>query len=256
MDLFFEEAGPARAPVLLLGGTLGTDGATWHPQLRELCKQVRVVAFDHRGHGRSPAPPAPYRIADLGADVLRLIDRLGVERVSYAGTSLGGMVGQWLAAHHPERVDKLILIATSAHLGSGGLWNERASVVRRAGTTEVIADAVINRWLTPGWAAAHPHVVASLRDVLCANDSDGYAACCEAIAAADLRADLKRIQAPTLVIGGGSDTAIPLEHQRAIAAAVHGARLEIIEGAAHAPSIEHADIVNRLIGEHLGVGVS
>jgi 3-oxoadipate enol-lactonase len=253
VKLHYELSGPPQAATVLFGGSLGTTGAMWDPQVDAFAAQLRTVAFDHRGHGGSPSPPGPYAIADLGRDVLALVDRLRLERVSYVGVSIGGMVGQWLAGNHPERIDKLVLIATSAHLGSADLWNERAATVRAAGTTEVIADAVLARWVTPAWARGHRQVLAGLRAMFCATPAEGYAACCEAIAELDLRDELTRISSPTLVIGGAQDPAIPIEHQRAITAAVSGAKLEIIDDAAHLPSIEHPDLVNRLIAGHLGV---
>src|SRR5215207_1011121 len=96
--------------------------------------------------GSAPAPPGPYEIADLGRDALALMDRLGLERASYCGVSLGGMVGMWLGAYAPERVERLILICTSAHMPPASAWAERAALVRRTGGTKVIVDAVVVRW--------------------------------------------------------------------------------------------------------------
>jgi 3-oxoadipate enol-lactonase len=165
------------------------------------------------------------------------------------------MVGQWLAANHPERIERLVLIATSAYLGAAPAWLERAATVRAAGTTEVIADAVLARWFTPDWPPSHVDTMTRLRAEFCANPFEGYAGCCEAIAALDLRDELPRITAPTLVIGGAQDPAIPPEHQRAITAAVSGARLELVAEAAHIPSIQQPDTVNALIANHLGVSL-
>ncbi len=253
--LHHRQSGPEGAPVLLLGSSLGTTGSMWEPQHRALDRTLRCISFDHRGHGGSPAPAGPYTIAALGEDVIALMDRLGIERAAYAGISLGGMLGQWLAAHHPQRVERLVLIATSAHLGAREAWLERAVTVRTAGTTEVIADAVLSRWFTPGWAAEQRALIARLREDFCRSDPEGYAGCCEAIAELDLRAELARISVPTLVIGGAQDPAIPPHNQRVIAEAVRGARLELIEDAAHIPTLQHPAAVNALIADHLGVGL-
>jgi 3-oxoadipate enol-lactonase len=245
--------GRESAPPALFGGSLGTNRAMWDPQVAALSPQLRMIAFDHRGHGGSPVPPGPYEIAQMGLDVVALIDALGLDRVSYVGLSIGGMVGLWLAAHHPERIDRLVLMTTSAYPDPSGAFNERAATVRAAGTTEVVADAVVARWFTPHWSESHAEVVGGFREMICATSAEGYAACCEAISAFDIREDLSRIVAPTLVIGGAQDPAIPPEHQRAIAAGVAGARLEIVEDAAHLPNVQHPDTVNGLIAEHLGV---
>jgi len=250
MTLHHEDSGPAHAPVLLMGGSLGTTVEMWDGQLA-FADRFRLVRFDHRGHGRSPAPPGPYEIADLGTDVLALMDALGIERASYCGVSIGGMVGMWLAANAPERIDRLVLICTSAHMPPATLWQERAAAVLAAGSTEGIADGVVERWLTPGFEAEHPWARARLRAMLVAADPVGYAACCGAIERMDLRSDLPRIAAPALVISGSDDHATPIEHQRLIANAIPGARHEVVSPAAHVAAVERPQAVNRLIGEHL-----
>jgi 3-oxoadipate enol-lactonase len=248
--LHHEIAGRKDAPVLLLGGSLGTTTAMWDGQA-PLTQRVRTVLYDHRGHGRSPAPPGPYEIADLGRDVLALMDRLGLERASHGGVSLGGMVAMWLAANAPDRVERLILICTSAHMPPASAWAERAATVRRTGGTEAIADAVVDRWLTPAYAAARRDVLGTLRDMLLAAPPEGYAACCEAIQRMDQRPLLARIRAPTLVISGADDQAAPPEHQRLIADAIPGARHEVLSPAAHIAPVEQADAINSLILEHM-----
>ena len=245
-----EISGPDDAPVLLLGGSLGTELAMWNGQLA-LAEHLRLVRHGHRGHGASPVPPGPYEIADLARDVLALMDSLALERASYGGVSLGGMVGMWLAAEAPERIDKLVLICTSAHMPPPSYWQQRAAAVLAAGSAEPIADAVVERWLTPAFAARHPQVRAQLRAMLTATDAAGYAACCGAIERMDLRAELRRIAAPTLVISGSADQATPIAHQRAIADAIPGARHELVAPAAHLAAVEQPAAVNTLILEHL-----
>jgi 3-oxoadipate enol-lactonase len=242
--------GPQRAPVLLLGGSLGTNLSMWEPQVSVLSRSHRVIAFDQRGHGASPVPPTPYAIAELGADVVALLDHLGIARASYVGISIGGMAGIWLGANASDRLERLVLMCTSAHAPPASRWHERVAAVRAAGTTEVIADAVVERWFTPAWSVAHRDAVAAHRAMIVATNPEGYCGCCEAIAAMDLRDALPRIAVPTLVIGGLEDQALPVEHQQLIAEAVSGARLELV-AAAHIASAERPDIVNHLIEEHL-----
>jgi 3-oxoadipate enol-lactonase len=250
-DLHHERAGNERAPALLLGSSLGTSAAMWEPQVAPLAEHLRVIRYDHRGHGASPVPRGPYEIADLGRDVLALMDRLGLERASLGGVSLGGMVAIWLGANAPDRVERLVLCCTSAHLPPASGWAERAAAVRAAGTTEVVADAVVERWLTPAFAAAQPETQAWLRAMLLACDPEGYAACCGAIERMDLRGALPSIAAPTLVVSAADDQATPPEHQRALAAAIPSARLETISPAGHIGSVERADEVTELILGHL-----
>ncbi|MEV6812501.1 3-oxoadipate enol-lactonase [Micromonospora sp. NPDC051296] len=241
--------GPPDAPVLVLGSSLGTTGAMWQPQVAALATRFRVIRYDHLGHGRSAVPAGPYRIDLLGREVLRLLDDLDLRRVHYAGLSLGGMVGMWLAAHAPERIDRLALLCTSASLGPAEGWRTRAATVR-AGRLDTIADAVVERWFTPAFAAAHPDTVAAYRDMLTATPPAGYAACCEAIAGMDLRADLAAVRAPTLVIGAADDPATPPEHARQIAERIPSARLVVLDGAAHLANVEQPEAVARLLTDH------
>lgn len=249
--LHHESIGPADAPPLLLGGSLGAALAMWEPQIKMLSGRLRMVPFDHRGHGASPVPATPYTIAALGQDVLALMDHLKLKRASYCGISMGGMVGQWLAGNHPERIDKLILIGTSAHLGPPDPWLDRAAMVRCAGTVEVVADGVLARWFTPAWAAQHRPTVRVCRDMLAATSVEGYAGCCEAISKLDLRDELKRIMAPTLVISAAEDTSIPPPHQQLIADAISNSRWHTIADAAHLSSVQRPDQVNKLILDHM-----
>lgn len=243
--------GALDGPALLLGGSLGTTLEMWEPQLTALAPIAQLVRFDHRGHGRSPVPAGPYRIEDLGRDVLRLMDDLQLERASYCGLSIGGMVGQWLAINAPERLDRLILICTAAFLAPADPWLERAATVRSAGTPEVIADTVVTRWFTAPFAETHPDIVARHRAMIAATDPGGYAACCEAIAAMDLRAGLPSVRAPALVLSGAQDPSIPPSHSRIIADAIPGSRYELLDPAAHLATVERADAVNELITEFL-----
>jgi 3-oxoadipate enol-lactonase len=251
VELHHERSGAAGAPVLLLGPSLGTTLEMWGPALAPLAREHDVVRFDHRGQGGSPQPHGPYTIADLGNDVLALLDRLGLECVSYAGVSLGGMVGLWLAANAPTRIERLVCICSSAHLPPASAWAARAASVREAASVATVADVVLERWFTAEYARAHADVVAAVREMLERSPPEGYAACCEAIGALDLRGELARITAPTLVIAAAADPATPPEHSRLIAAAIPGARLVVLERGAHLAAIECADEVAALIESHL-----
>jgi 3-oxoadipate enol-lactonase len=193
--------GPRDAPVLVLGNSLGTTRELWEPQIAALGEHFRLLRYEHRGHGGSPAPPGPYTIADLGADVLRLLDDFGIEHASYCGVSLGGMVGMWLAANAPGRIDALGLCCTSARFPDTGLWVRRAAAVRADGLASISAQ-VVSRWFTPAFAARFPPVPAAFAATLDDVDPEGYAGCCDAIAGMDLRPVLAGISAPTLVISG------------------------------------------------------
>lgn len=247
--------GPADAPALVLLNSVGTTTEMWTPCLAPLREQFRVIRIDTRGHGRSPAAPAGTRpqIADLAADVATTLDQIGIDRCHLAGLSLGGMAGMWLAAHEPDRIQRLALLATSARLGPPEFWTWRASAVRAGGMSS-IAESIVARWITPELAARDPQLLARLRAMVESVDAESYAQCCEAIAEMDQRAELARIAAPTVVIGAAGDEATTPEHQREIAAAIPGAQLHIVEDAAHLITYEQPGRVAALLLDHFRGG--
>lgn len=249
MTLHHETRG--SGPPVLLAGSLGTTLEMWEPQVAALSEDFTTIAYDQLGHGRSPVPEGPYAIAQLGEAALDLLDHLDVERASFVGLSIGGMVGQWLAANAPERIDRLVLLCTTSHFPSADPWRERARRVIAEGTTAGIAPDVVARWLTPAYAEAHPDDAERLRAMLSAQPVKGYAACCAALATLDLREDLGRIAAPALVVGGAQDLAIPPDNQRFLADHINNARLELLDPGAHVVSIERAGEVTALIRAHL-----
>jgi 3-oxoadipate enol-lactonase len=159
----------------------------------------------------------------------------------------------WLGANAPEHVDRLALLCSSAHIAPTPSWAQRAAAVLEAGSTEPVADMIVDRWLTPAFAASYPEARERLRGMLVASPPDGYAACCGAIDRMDLRGDLPRITAPTIVGSGADDSAAAPEHQQLIADAIPGARLVSIPGAAHLAAVEQPDVVTRLLLDHLAV---
>jgi 3-oxoadipate enol-lactonase len=250
VDVPFRIDGPADAPPVLLSNSLGTTSEMWDPQVPALSERYRVVRYDTRGHGSAPVPNGPYSLDDLGGDALALLDRLGVERAHVVGLSLGGMTGMWLAANAPERVDRLVAMCTSAMLAEEHDWPARAKLVREQGTGAV-AQASIERWFTPGFAEANPDTVAKLRATLADTPPEGYAGCCDAIAAMDLRPLLASVTAPTLVVAGAEDPATPPWHGAVIASGIPGARLRVIRGAAHLANVSSAAEFTATLLAHL-----
>lgn len=239
--------GPADAPALVLLNSLGTDLRMWDAQAAALAGELRIVRCDARGHGGSPMAPAPWTLADLGGDVLGLLDRLEIERASIAGVSLGGATAVWLAAHAPERVDRLAACFTSAYFGPPDPWLERAATVRADGVGAV-SEAVLGRWFTE---AIDPALRARMKAMLEATPPDGYAAATEVVARLDLRDDFARVVAPALVVSGAEDAATPPAQGRALAAGIPGAEFVEIPAAAHLGNVERPDAVTSLIRTHL-----
>ena len=246
-DLVHRIDGRPDGPLLVLAGSLGSDMTMWAPQVPALAERFRVVRYDTRGHGASPLPPGELTIADLGADLLGLLDHLGADRASVAGVSLGGMAAMWAASEAPERIERLVLCSTSAQLGPPAMWDERAQLARGSGIA-ALADGTLQRWLTP---AADPELAGRLRTMFCAVPADGYAACCAAVRDMDLRPRLARIAAPTLVIAGADDPSTPPAHAERIAAGIPAARVAVVAAAAHLVNVERPEEVTTLMLEHL-----
>jgi len=229
--------GQAGAPVLVLGNPIGTNRDIWSHQLPILSRYFRILRYEPRGHGapgaQSPAPKGPYTIADLGRDVLAVADAHGIQRFGYAGVSLGGMTGIWLAANAPERITALaVCCAALTAMPDPRAWHDRAALVRAEGMAP-LAAMVVPRWFTPAFMAREPGAVQTVVDMLTATNPEGYAGCGEAIAALDLRPLLPSVQAPTLVLSGAADVAAPPSVGAYTARAIPGARLTVIQAASH-----------------------
>ncbi|MFF0739784.1 3-oxoadipate enol-lactonase [Streptomyces sp. NPDC004111] len=253
MPLHHHTTGPTTAPPLLLGPSLGTPLSVWDPQIPALSAHFNVTRWDLPGHGASPAallkPGAT--VADLAHLVLDLADSLGITRFAYAGISLGGAVGSWLAVHHPDRIASLALVCTSARFGTPDMWADRAALVRRQGTAP-LAESAPSRWFTTRFDGP---AVERLRAGQRAADPDAYAACCDALAAFDLRGDLGRITAPTLVVAGREDRATPPADARLLADGIPDAALTEIPRAAHLANVERPEpVLAALLGHFTATG--
>ena len=253
-EVHHELIGPRGAPVVALSCSLGTHWSMWDPQAERLSTRLRVLRYDLRGHGASPVPDGPYSIADLAGDLVALLDRLEIERASLCGVSIGGMTSIWLAAHVPERVDRLVVCCSSAHIDPEGTYRERARAAREHGL-EPLADAALERWFTPPFRSDHPELAERMRRILTSTPVEGYAGCCEALADMDLRGDLATVAASTLVISGAEDPATPPPHGRLIADGIAGARFEVVDDAAHLANVEQPERVGELIERHLAADV-
>jgi 3-oxoadipate enol-lactonase len=255
MSLDHRLHGPNGAHVVVLSSSLGTTQELWGRQVPELAKRFRVLTYDHPGHGTSELPGQPCTVEALAHGLLGLLDELGLERVSLCGVSLGGMVAMALALKAPERVERLILACTSAYLGPPEGWAERARIVRAEGM-EAIADTVVGRWFTLELPREEPETAARFRAMLAATPPEGYARCCEAVAAWDARERISAIAAPVLVVAGQDDPATPVEHAELIASRIPGARLRVLERAAHLANVERAGAFTSAVLEHLGQEVA
>jgi len=225
-------------PTIMLSNSLGSTMQMWEPQMAALTKLFRVVRYDRRGHGKSGVPDGPYSMERFGKDVLAILDDLNIEKVHWCGLSMGGMVGQWLGANAPERIDRLILANTTSHYPDSAPMLNRARAVTESGIAP-IADAVIAAWLTADFREREPEITARAKAMLVASPVKGYIACCEVLAKLDQRSLLPRITAPTLVIAGRHDISTPVEASVFIRGHIPGASMTLLD-AAHISNIEQS----------------
>ncbi|HST96435.1 MAG TPA: 3-oxoadipate enol-lactonase [Geodermatophilus sp.] len=242
--------GPDDAPVLVLGPSLGTDTGLFDTQAAEFARDFRVVRYDLRGHGGSEVVPGPCTMADLAGDVVALLDRLGIDRFSYAGVSIGGAIGQQLALTVPERLEKLAIIASAAQFADPPSWGVRAKQVREHGTDTLVGSRT-GTWFTATWAEKNPDEALRLLQMLRDTPDEGYAACCEAIGAFDVRDRLQDITAPTLVVAGAEDPATTVDMVRLLADGIPESEFVVVPGAAHLPNATHPGAVDAALRTHL-----
>ena len=205
-----EVEGPEDKPVLMLSNSLGTTLHMWDPQVAALTQHFRLVRYDRRGHGKSGVPEGPYTMEMLGRDVLAVLDALKIEKINWCGLSMGGMVGMWLGANAPQRIDRLILSNTSAYFADKEIWNGRIKTVREKGLAAIVGGTM-ERWFTAGFREREPEKIAWMQRHVPATDPEGYIACGEAVRDMDHREIIKSIKAPTMVIAGKQD---PATHPR------------------------------------------
>src|SRR5947209_9355335 len=223
-------------PTLMLSNSLGCTLQMWEPQMKAFTQRFRVIRYDRRGHGKSGVPPGPYSLERFGRDVLAILDDLNIEKVHWCGLSMGGMVGQWLGANAPERMNKIILSNTSCYYPDPTNWHNRIKMVKEGGMAGV-ADTVIAAWLTADFREREPQPTQALKSMLLATSPVGYIACCEALSTLDQRALLPKIKSPTLVIAGRHDPSTPVAAGELIRSNIPGASMTILD-AAHISNVE------------------
>jgi 3-oxoadipate enol-lactonase len=236
LNLRYELSGAADGPVAVFSNSLGANFRMWDPQAAAFAGRFRLLRYDTRGHGESAVTPGPYSVEQLGRDVLRLLDALGLDRVHFCGLSLGGMIGMWLGVNAAHRLHSLVLANTAARIGTVDGWNARIERIREAGLAAA-APSIFERWLTPQFRMRSPELCQALERMLVATPAEGYVACCAALRDADLREAIRAIRLPVLVIGGARDMATQPADTRAIAERIPGARYAELD-TAHLSNLE------------------
>ena len=245
-----EIEGAQNAPVLMLSNSLGTTLHMWDEQVAPLTKHFRLLRYDRRGHGQSSVPKGPYTMERLGRDVLAVLDGLGIAKINWCGLSMGGMVGQWLGANAPERIEKLILTNTNYYYADKQPWHDRIKFVREKGLA-AMANPMMERWFTAGFRERAPQTMEWMIKMFVATPVAGFIGCCEAVRDMDHRDILGRITAPTLVMAGANDMATPVEGNDYIRAHIPGATLKILD-AAHISNVEQPQAYTDAVLDFIG----
>jgi len=244
--------GPAGAPVVVLAHALATDLSFWDLQVAVWSRFLRVVRYDLRGHGQSPAPEGAYGFDQMAADVIDLLDFLKVDRAAFVGLSLGGMIGQALALRAPERLSALVLAETNARTPDAlkGMWQQRIAGATSGGM-ETQVEGSLARWFTPDYRARSPLTVEWITGLIRQTSPAGFIACCRAIENLDFLDRLAAVAVPTLVVAGAEDQAAPLANLQGIAAKIPESTFIKIEGAAHLGNIEQSSVFSEEVGRFL-----
>ncbi|WP_180045775.1 3-oxoadipate enol-lactonase [Acinetobacter sp. YH12117] len=244
-EINYQTFGDATKPALVFSNSLGTNFKMWQPQIDHFQQDFFVICYDTRGHGASSAPQGPYTLDQLGQDVVNLLDHLNIEKAAFCGISMGGLTGQWLAINKPERFSHVVVCNTAAKIGQEQAWNERAALVREQGLAP-IASTAAGRWFTEPFIQSNAATVATLSNDLGAGSPEGYASCCEALAKADVREQLKDIQVPVLIVAGQQDPVTTVADGEFMQQRIANAELFEIN-ASHISNIEQPEAFNQAV---------
>lgn len=234
--IHYEVEGSADKPTLMLCNSLGTTLHMWDGQMPALLQHFRVVRYDRRGHGKSGVPSGTYSMEMLGRDALAVLDAAKVEKTNWCGLSMGGMVGMWVAANAPERMNRVILSNTSSYLENKQMWTDRIALVKEKGLGAIV-QGTLERWFTKGFRDREPAKVKAIGDMFVATKPDGFMGCAAAVRDMDHRPLLPKIKAPTMVFAGSHDAGTTPEMGEYIKAHVPGAEITLFD-AAHIANIE------------------
>jgi len=237
--IHFEVEGAADKPVLMFCNSLGTTLHMWDGQMPAVTRHFRIVRYDRRGHGKSGVPAGPYSMEMLGRDALAVLDAAKVEKTNWCGLSMGGMVGMWLGANAPQRVNRLILSNTSAYFENKQIWNDRIKTVQEKGL-QAIVGGTLERWFTAGFREREPQKVKAIGEMFLGTKLEGYIACGQAVRDMDHREIVKTITAPTMIVAGKQDAGTTVEMAEYLRNNIPGASMTLFD-AAHIANIECGD---------------
>jgi 3-oxoadipate enol-lactonase len=249
-NIYYDLVGDESAPVVCMTHCLSSDGGVWAEQIPALlANNWRVLRLDMRGHGGSDMGDEQPMMSDYSDDIARVLDLLDIKQVHYVGLSIGGMMGQTFALDHGDRLHSLMLCSTSPMAVPGGeqMWFDRFDQVNAAKSVEPVADASMERWVTPAFKARRPVRYMQIRESISRTSIPGYIAAATSVMKFDVRAQLPDIKAPTIVHCGADDPGTPPEGNKLIASLIPGARYFETENGRHLANVEFPETFNPMM---------
>ena len=239
-DLNVEIDGPKGAPWITFSHALANNLRLWDDVVAHLKGRYRILRYDQRGHGKSPAVPGSYTLSQLTADAVGLFDEVGIERTHWVGLSIGGMIGYGLGIEHPDRLSTIVACDSrpDAPPDYAAYFQHRIDLAREKGMAGVV-EPTIERWFTPETRAKNPPVLDKVRSMILETSQVGHAGCCEALKLLSFGSRLHQIKVPTLILGGAKDKGAPPEALAEAAAKIPGAEHAVIPDAGHITALEN-----------------
>jgi 3-oxoadipate enol-lactonase len=234
-QMHYQSQGAADLPCVVFANSLGTDLRLWDALLPLLPAGFRFLRYDKRGHGLSDVAPL-NDVSDLAEDAMTLIEAEARGPVIFVGLSIGGLIGQCLAAKRPELIRGLVISNSAARLGTAESWQSRIDAINTGGLAS-IADAVMQRWFGPDFLAKPE--LALWRNMLLSTPEQGYIQTCRALGTADQTEATRQLRLPTLLISGSADGACPPEVTRATADLIAGSQFHLLPDLGHLPCVEN-----------------
>jgi 3-oxoadipate enol-lactonase len=234
--LYYDLAGPENGPVVCLTHSLASDSGMWAEQVPALLAAgFRVLRIDMRGHGGSDPVAGDYTMDQLAADIVAIIEALGIGQMHFIGLSIGGMIGQAFAINYGTKLNSLMLCDTSpgSPPDAKDTWAPRIAAVTKAGSLVPLADGTMESWFTNTFKSSSPSRWRQVRDTILGTTARGFLGCGAAIQSFDFVPRLPTLKIPALVVCGADDQGTPPIANKRIAALVPGARYEEIETARH-----------------------
>lgn len=230
--------------------SLGTDFRIWDDVVEILQDEGNILLYDKRGHGLSDTNDHTHGLEDYLSDVLALLNHVSINKCIVVGLSVGGMIAQLIAYHHPDKIDKLILCDTRSRIADKTFWNSRIQQVELKGLAN-ISDSIMQRWFPKSFHLTFPEKIVGYKNMLERCSPLGYIQTCAAIRDADLTAKSMEIKHPPLCIVGSEDLSTTPAEVKELSGLIAGSSYEVIEGSGHLPCVDNPAALSKLISDFI-----